>query len=363
MRLTFFLFLFLLLLLILSSNFHYAFATPKKISNVFVFDDKRKIALANFSYATLNVDYNEYHTGVAPKLKVIISEFINALKVVHPFPTEVIKNLQHVVTLDRLLNQWRLNCYLKPRDKLANKVESRFVELENYNIYEVYSCEELLEKFYVKLREIEFIMFDLQSKAIDLISKVNMINVINIDGRANGNANGKGNFLSTHNSNRKNFENLNAYIKMSDDINETLMKILKWSNIILHDQRLLAQNQKHLLAVNISDFERDVWEMNLIAERLVFNGLPYLNGFDVDFLLVWNSFVRILYRDILPLDNYALFARRIEDLNLYWNMFYKKMSREGKNIPGDLMVPLASINDQMIAILRILVDKKTNSKF
>ncbi|MBF0297659.1 MAG: hypothetical protein HQK51_03005 [Oligoflexia bacterium] len=306
-----------------------------------------KDTIPNFTYATLNLNSSDYRQVIAPKLKIIINDFIIALRQIHPYSEEVVKNFHSIHELNNLLYQWRISCY-------------------RTDIYNYYSCEDILEKFYLKFRDVEALMFKLHIKTINDINSIKFHKLTSSVALAtsttsisdNSDSSASYNKYENYDFNQKNFESINTFIKISEGVDEILFKVLKLSNVILYDQRSMSQHKKCFMMRHISEIEKDLWEMNLISERLIFNGISYLNGMDIDFLTVWNSFVRVLYKDILPFDNYVLLVKRIEDLNFSWNIFYKKMSREGKVYSRELMNPLISIDDQINAILRSLMEKK-----
>lgn len=108
-----------------------------------------------------------------------------------------------------------------------------------------------------------------------------------------------------------------------------------------------------------SPLEDFSWKVGIISERLMFNGLFYRNGFDSDYLLVWNDLMRVIVNNILLYRNYKLLEDKLSEVIFSWSIFYKKLSREDRITTRAMLSPAVKINRKILLIMKELVHQRS----
>ncbi|MBF0312661.1 MAG: hypothetical protein HQK52_04555 [Oligoflexia bacterium] len=108
-----------------------------------------------------------------------------------------------------------------------------------------------------------------------------------------------------------------------------------------------GKNQAHKMAALLKDLE-------LKSEQLLFSLLPATVR--SDYLYVWSNFFREIEQHILLNENQHLLKKKLEDFNLFWNLFYRRFAKEKLLTPDRTFAYFARIDERWNYIIKVIIE-------
>ena len=246
----------------------------------------------------IQIDPRSFTRYVLPQIKAINQEFFLILKKLHPLHESTIKTYQHLKEMERDYISFSQTC-----SKLNEK------------------CLQSLQDIYKQSRELENLLLKPQSKNMDF-------------------------------SLPQNIEHVDSLLHLISD-----MTLIGNTNY-----QLMHTLEEYLLTANTTFFhffdgkrtiEPKIHQMVVTADLML---IPLMKeGLKDPFHAVWVHFFSKLNEHLLHEKDQKFLISRLEELNLSWNTFHMKMTKENNDLPSNMIKLIKIMHNRWNSCLKIIL--------
>ncbi len=246
----------------------------------------------------IKIDPRSFNRYILPQLRAINQEFFLILKKLHPLHQSTIKIYQHLKKIERNYNSFSKEC-----GKLDEK------------------CHKALHSIYEQSRELELLLLRPQNEAMSF-------------------------------SHPENVAHTDSLLHLISD-----MTLIGNTNY-----RLMHTLEEYLLTANTTFFnffderkiiEPKIHQMVVTADLML---TPLLKKELKDpFHSVWIHFFSNINEHLLHNKDQKFLISRLEELNLAWNTFHMKMTKENNDLPNNLIKLIKIMHNRWNSCLKIIL--------